>query len=178
MTDRTAPTAVRTPLGATAAGPTVLDRRRFLAAVAAGVTVAVAAPSSAASAATGPVTLDEFLTLSRLLTDVDDLDEEAGARYLAALRADGTHSAGLTRLVQVAVRSARPPRDFAALTATGVLREPAPAAAAQAALTSWYTGKVGDEVVTYLDALAWTTLADFAEPASECLGYAKWADRP
>ena len=163
--------------------PTRPTRREFLVGIASGAALVVAWPTAAATkltlptavglAPTGSVTLDEFMDLSRVLTDdVADLRDEVGAQYQAAL-----DPAALRRLVQATVRAANPPETFNDVLRSGALNDPVNAATAQQILTYWYTGLVGDHTADYLEALAWATLG-FAVPASTKIGFPKWEERP
>ena len=155
------------------------SRRSVVVSTAAVGGVLTAGPSRAVAARrAGPVTLDDFLELSELLTDdVADLPDEAGRVYLAALVGDPAHAGPLLRLVEAGVRAPDPPRTFAALVRRGALDEPADAATAQRILELWYSGLSDGRTVDYLEALAWTTL-DFPEPASTEIGFPKWERRP
>jgi D-sorbitol dehydrogenase-like protein len=137
-----------------------LGRRDFLRAL-----TLAAAGGAATGCATGaaaghaPVSLDEFLALSTLLTGVKDLDAEHGRLYLASL-------------------SATEARDLAVLARTRALDT----AVAAKIVECWYTGiydsPTGPRVATYIEALAWTTLG-FTKAPSVCgggVGY--WADAP
>lgn len=158
-------------------------RRELLAALAAGtLTVAAggiltSAPASAATR-TGPVTLAEFMELSRILTDREfSLDDEPGALYLAALVADPAFAAPLRQLVQDTVRAAREPSTFNEVVRSGALRSDAAARTAQQILVFWYSGLVNDRTADYLEALAWETLP-FPKPPSTPLGFSKWDEAP
>ncbi len=155
-------------------------RREVLVGIASGAALVVAWPLRSAEATkltgvapTGPVTLDEFMDLSEVLTDdVVSLRDEVGKQYLAAL-----DPAALRQLVQATVRRANPPQTFNDVLRSGALNDPVNAATAQQILTYWYTGLVGDRTADYLGALAWATL-EFAEPASTKIGFPKWEERP
>src|SRR5262245_15571426 len=160
-----------------------LTRREVLFGFASGAALVVAWPRSIAattifptpvgSVQSGPVTLDEFMELSQILTDdVAQLRDQVGAQYQAAL-----DPAALRRLVQATVRAPNPPRTFNDVLRSGALNDPVNAATAQQILTYWYTGLVGNRTADYLGALSWSTLG-FAEPASTKLGFPKWEERP
>jgi len=161
---------------------TGLTRREVLVGFATGAALAVAWPTGIAAAATlpaapdqaaGPVTLDEFMELSEILTDdVANLRDQVGAQYQAAL-----DPAALRRLVDATVRAPRPPKTFNDVLRSGALNDPVNAATTQQILTSWYSGLVGDRTADYLGALAWSTLG-FAVPASTKIGFPKWEERP
>lgn len=159
-----------------------LGRRRLLTGLAVGTAGATAtgllAAPAVAGTRTGPVTLDEFMDLSRILTDQRfSLDEEPGALYLASLVADPTFDAPLRALVQATVRRAREPRTFDEVLRSGALRSDAAARTAQQVLVLWYSGLVNGRTADYLGALAWETLP-FTEPPSTKIGFATWSERP
>ena len=160
-----------------------LNRRELLAALAAGtLTVASASvlTSTPARAATlpRPVTLDEFMELSRILTDNEfSLDDEPGALYLASLVADPAFNAPLRQLVQDTVRADREPKTFNDVVRSGALRTDAAAKTAQQILVLWYSGLVNDRTADYLEALAWESLP-FPKPPSTELGFSKWDEAP
>ena len=148
-------------------------RREVLVGIASSAVLVAVWPASFVEAATGSVTLDEFMDLSRVLTDdVANLRDEVGAKYQAAL-----DPAALRRLVQATVRARNPPDTFNDVLRSGALNDPVNAATAQQILTYWYTGLVGDRTADYLEALAWSTLG-FAVPASTKIGFPKWEERP
>ena len=149
-------------------------RREVLVGIASSAALVAVWPASFATAApTGSVTLDEFMDLSRVLTDdVANLRDEVGAQYQAAL-----DPAALRRLVQATVRAGNPPDTFNDVLRSGALNDPQNAATAQQILTYWYSGLVGDRTADYLEALAWSTLG-FAVPASTKIGFPKWEERP
>jgi Membrane bound FAD containing D-sorbitol dehydrogenase len=159
-------------------------RREVLVGIASGAALVAVWPASFEAATTltlpaavgapiGSVTLDEFMNLSRVLTDdVADLRDQVGAQYQAAL-----DPAALQRLVQATIRNANPPQTFNDVLHSGALDDPLNAATAQQILTYWYTGLVGGRTADYLEALAWETLG-FAVPASTKIGFPKWEERP
>jgi hypothetical protein len=157
-----------------------ITRREALVGIASSAALVVAWPNAVAAktltlrpAPIGSVTLDEFMDLSRVLTDdVANLRDEVGAQYRAAL-----DPVALQRLVKATVRAAKPPQTFNDVLRSGALNDPANAATAQQILTYWYTGLVGDRTADYLEALAWSTLP-FAVPASTEIGFPKWEERP
>jgi Membrane bound FAD containing D-sorbitol dehydrogenase len=158
-------------------------RRELLAALAAGtLTVASGAvlSSAPAIAATLPrtVTLDEFMELSRVLTDNEfSLDDEPGALYLTSMVADPEFNAPLRQLVQDTVRADREPRTFNDVLRSGALRRDDAARTAQQILVLWYSGLVDDRTADYLEALAWESLP-FPKPPSTELGFSKWDEAP
>ena len=165
------------------APPSHLRRRELLVALAAGtLTVAsggviTVAPASAATPA-GPVTLDEFMELSDILTDREfSLDDEPGAVYLASLVADPAFDAPLRQLVQDTARAQKMPSTFDEVVRSGALRSDAAARTAQQILVLWYSGLVNDRTADYLEALAWETLS-FPKPPSTPVGFSKWDEAP
>jgi hypothetical protein len=158
-------------------------RREVLVGLSAGlvpVTTAglVTGSPAAATTAAGPVTLDDFMRLSRMLTDdVAGLDDEPGALYLASLRSDPTFSGPLRQLVRDTVRQDRPPDTFNEVLASGALDANAAALTAQQILVLWYSGLVDDRTADFVEALAWTTLS-FPKPPSTKLGFPKWDEAP
>ncbi|MFC6288157.1 sugar dehydrogenase complex small subunit [Nocardioides sp. GCM10027113] len=155
-----------------------LTRRGLLAGLATVTAGGLLIEPAGARARPGPVTLDEFMELSRILTDNEfSLDEGPGARYLASLKADPAFRAPLRGLVQDTVRRAREPSTFDEVLRAGALRTDAAARTAQQVLVLWYSGLVDGRTADYLEALAWQTLP-FAEPASTKLGFPKWDEAP
>jgi Membrane bound FAD containing D-sorbitol dehydrogenase len=159
------------------------NRRELLAGLAAGtLTVAsgavlTSAPASAATLAR-PVTLDEFMDLSRILTDREfSLDDQPGALYLASLVANPTYNAPLRQLVQDTVRAAREPNTFNEVVRSGALLSDPAAETARQILVLWYSGLVDDRTADYLEALAWESLP-FPKPPSTELGFSKWDEAP
>jgi hypothetical protein len=135
-------------------------------------------PAGAATTRTGPVTLDEFMDLSRILTDNEfSLDDEPGALYLASLVADPAFDAALRQLVQDTVRANQQPKTFNDVLRSGALRSDAAATTAQQILVLWYSGLVNGRTADYLEALAWESLP-FPKPPSTELGFSKWDEAP
>lgn len=124
------------------------------------------------------LSLEEFLTLSTGLTGVANLDPELGQIYLQSLNT--THgAAALTDLYTTAglpTAENSPPVDLPA----GVTAE-APQRALAATITKlWYSGiypnAAGEATVaTYVDALAWKTLA-FTKPKTICGEPGFWSE--
>ncbi|HEU5454737.1 MAG TPA: sugar dehydrogenase complex small subunit [Nocardioides sp.] len=133
-----------------------------------------------ATTSTGPVTLDEFMDLSDILTDNEfSLRDEVGSQYLVALNADPAHAGPLRQLVQDTVRAEEEPDTFDAVLRSGALDTEAAAATAQQILAYWYSGLIAgrEDAVDYVEALAWETL-EFTEPRTEKVGFPKWEDMP
>ncbi len=155
--------------------PPLVPTRRQIFAMAGGGALVAALPSVAEAVTTGPVTLDEFMELSKALTDNEfSLRDEVGAQYQAAL-----DPADLKKLVQATVR-AGDPKTFNAILASGALDDPTNAATAQQVLVYWYSGLVGDRTADYLEALAWESLrdGDLAVVSSTPLGFPDWEEKP
>ncbi|HEU4338021.1 MAG TPA: sugar dehydrogenase complex small subunit [Nocardioides sp.] len=161
----------------------VASRRELLVGLAGGTlavtgTDLVSPPPARAAARTGRVTLDEFMELSKILTDGEfSLDDEPGALYLASLTNDPELKEPLQRLVQDTVRADREPSTFNDVVRSGALRTEEAAKTAQRILVLWYSGLVDDRTADYLEALAWQSLP-FAEPPSTELGFPKWDEAP
>jgi Membrane bound FAD containing D-sorbitol dehydrogenase len=159
-------------------------RRRFLrvlALAAAGGAMTACATRVTTGAGAAPVTLDDFLALSALLTGVKDLNAEHGRLYLASLtRAEARQLAAVT--ARSGLRGAAPPATLEALVRTGALDTAAARRVTATIVECWYTGVYaspsGPRVATYLEALAWSTLG-FTKPPTVCgggMGY--WAEAP
>lgn len=133
-----------------------------------------------ATTSTGPVTLDEFMDLSDILTDNEfSLRDEVGSQYFEALNADPAHAGTLRQLVQDTVRAEEEPDTFADVLDSGALDSDAAAATAQQVLAYWYSGLIEgrEDAIDYVEALAWETL-EFTEPRTEKVGFPKWEDQP
>jgi len=132
--------------------------------------------------AAGTVTLNQFLSLSSLLTGVSGLDPDLGKTYLGGLELKPGSSAALMALVQRSgIASPTPPKTLAQLTATGVFSDQAMRGAVDKILEYWFTGTYdtpsGPRVATYAGALAWTT--SYTKAMSLCGGVTGyWAERP
>jgi hypothetical protein len=159
-------------------------RRRFLrllALAAAGSAATACATRATVGAHVAPVTLDDFMALSALLTGVPDLDAEHGRLYLASLtRAEARQLAMVT--ARAGLHGAAPAATLEALVRTGALDTAAARRVTATIVECWYTGVYaspsGPRVATYLGALAWTTLG-FTKPPGVCGGgVGFWADAP
>lgn len=119
--------------------------------------------------------LTEFLALSALLTGVANLSPTLGQTYLQSVQAGGEAELTVAQLIaQAGFGSATPPDSMAALEATGLFAQEPARQLADKITEMWYTGiyttDQGEEAVaTYVDALAWQTLA-FTKPMTIC-GY-------
>lgn len=159
------------------------SRRDLLAGIAVGTAAVTAggvltSPPASARTRTGPVTLDEFMDLSRILTDNEfSLEDEPGALYLASLVNAPAFDTPLRALVQATVRADRAPTTFSQVLRRGALASDAVARTAQQILVLWYSGLVNGRTADYLEALAWESLP-FAVPPSTKLGFPKWNEAP
>ena len=141
-----------------------------------------ATPVAGAAAPAQSPELQRFLALSTLLTGYDQLDQDAGQRYLAALQTPPSGGMTLDQLYQATgFGGSTPPASYDALAATGALNQPAAKATAAAIAAYWYTGQVaatGETVVTYRDALGWEALK-FTRAPGMCGGaFGFWSAAP
>ena len=146
-------------------------RRQVLVGLA-GSAVLVALDPTSVLSATRPVTLSEFMELSRALTDNEfGLRDQVGKQYLAAI-----DPVALRKLVN----ATKGKRTFNEILRSGALNDNGNALTAQLILTYWYSGLVNDKTADYLEALAWESLVDddLAVVSSEPYGFPKWEDRP
>jgi fructose 5-dehydrogenase small subunit len=127
--------------------------------------------------------LDEFMTLSRLLTGAADLSRDLGRIYLGSLEGGSDGDAALVTLWgEVGFREAAPPRSIQQLAETGVFKRENLDKTAKAILKFWYTGiyetENGPKVAEYTDTLAWRAVGYTTAP-SNCGGPTGfWADPP
>ncbi len=127
--------------------------------------------------------LDEFMTLSRVLTGAEDLSRGLGETYLASLELDPNGATGLMTLWNGAgFQGTAPPNAIRELTEAGVFAHENLAKTAKAILRLWYTGiyetKDGPKAAEYTDTLAWRAVGYTAAP-SNCGGTTGfWADPP
>jgi D-sorbitol dehydrogenase-like protein len=161
-----------------------VGRRDFLRALtlaAAGGAAAGCATRTAAGVSHAPVSLDEFMALSTLLTGVKDLKTEHGRLYLTSLSAAAARDLAVL-YDRAGFRSAAPPATLDALARTGALETSAARAVTAKIVECWYTGvydsPAGPRVATYLEALAWTTLGFTKAPSICGGGVGFWADAP
>lgn len=126
-------------------------------------------------AAGGDLPLAEFLALSAVLTGVANLSPDLGRVYLQSLQANTAFQVTVADLYeQAGFRSDAPPTTVAALASAGLFDQETTRALVDRIIELWYTGiytnEAGEEAVaTYVDALAWQTLA-FTKPTTIC-GY-------
>lgn len=140
---------------------------------------------TAAPAAPGGLGLEEFLTLSAVLTGFprERLSPELGRIYLESLQARPDGQVRLADLyAQAGFRSSAPPASVEQLAATGLFDREPPRALADAIVVCWYTGLYErggrPAVATFADALAWQALGYAAAPGS-CQGaVGSWAEAP
>lgn len=119
--------------------------------------------------------LAQFLALSAVLTGVPTLNPELGRIYLQSLQTNPDLLVSVPELYeQAGFRTDTPPPTIAMLEETGLFAQEAIRTLADRIIELWYTGvytnEQGEErVATYVDALAWRTLA-FTKPTTIC-GY-------
>ena len=127
--------------------------------------------------------LDEFMTLSRLLTGAASLSRDLGKIYLDSLKEGSDGDAGLMTLWdEVGFREAAPPESIQQLAEAGVFKRENLDKTAKAILKFWYTGIYetgnGPKVAEYTDTLAWRAVGYTTAP-SNCGGPTGfWADPP
>lgn len=122
----------------------------------------------------GGLPLEQFLALSTVLTGVANLSPVLGAVYLQSLQASTEFTVTVADLYQQAGFSPESSPTLEALQANGLFTEEATRKLLSKITQLWYTGiytnEEGEEIVaTYVDALAWQTLA-FTKPTTIC-GY-------
>lgn len=139
------------------------------------------ADGTAAPAAEGSISLDEFMQFSSLLTGVDNLDPNLGRIYLDALQSSTQQGPTLAEVYGAASSGSNPPQDVEALGSAGFFDQEGVGALADQIITMWYTGvyQIGDEVrvATFVDALAWKVLT-FTKPLTICAQFGFWAEEP
>ncbi len=143
----------------------LLARRDFLlAGLAAAIAAAGAGGFPAGLYAASSISVEQFIALSRTLTETSNLDPDA-ARTLLGAFIDTGHEGDLATLIA----------DPASASGKG-------AALANAIVAAWYSGvcnaKSGQAVATYDQALMWNAMT-FTKPLGECggdTGY--WSDPP
>lgn len=159
-------------------------RRRFIGL--AGASWAVMVLPGVAGALPAGLDIDRFMTLSRLLTGVDEPGgTDLGRLYLTALQFQPERAAGLARLWQSGgFDGAAPPRTLADLARRGVFNDPLLARLADDITRMWYAGLYPDgdgrsRVATYPGALAWRTLGYRPAGPGTCGGaFGHWSDMP
>ena len=151
----------------------MIVRRKVLIGVASSAVLLVAPPVVLGQS--GPVTLSEFMELSRILTDNEfSLRDQVGAQYQVALDA-----AALQKLVNATVRRPNEPQNFNDVLRSGALNDLQNAQTTQQILTFWYSGLVNGRTADFIEALAWLTLEpNDTKPPSEKIGFGEWSRRP
>jgi hypothetical protein len=145
------------------------------------ISVSVAASESPNPAQA--MSLDDFVSLSRVLTGTNDLGREVAEIYLRYLTAGADGSEELTALWNaVDVGRLPPPQSLRELVEAGVFTHKNFDNTARAILKLWYTGRYeGDGVpklAEYTDTLAWRAVGYTVAP-SNCGGsIGFWADPP
>lgn len=136
-----------------------LSRRAFLAAA---LVPALTRPGLSAQA---PVSLDEFVSLSRRLLSRTAVDRDLAATYLKALLADPVRAAQLTRLARN----------------TGRAATPAHVALEDTIIESWYTGiytlNGEPRLATHTGALMWGALG-MPAPGTCAGAFGAWSRPP
>ena len=132
-------------------------------------------PATLPAAPSDDLPIDQFLALSAVLTGVPTLNPDLGRIYLQSLQASPDFTVTVTELYeQAGFRTDAPPPTIATLESAGLFAQEATRTLADRIIDLWYTGVYtnteGEETVaTYVDALAWQTLA-FTKPTTIC-GY-------
>jgi len=124
--------------------------------------------------------LTAFLTLSAVLTGVDQLDATVGRVYLAALQASDGVAINTLYTQAGFTQSTVPTMDD--LVAAGLFADEALRTRTDQIIEMWYTGKTTDDagnpvVVTYTEALAWQVLT-FTKATTLCGSPNFWAEPP
>jgi hypothetical protein len=131
----------------------------------------------------GVLALDDFLTLSAVLTGVENLNPLLGAVYLQSLHASSQLGATPAELFEQAGFAAGAPAPTVEdLEASGLFAQEAMRTLADKITEYWYTGVYdtpdGEEAVaTFVDALAWQTLR-FTKPPTICGAPDFWTEPP
>ena len=150
-----------------------------------GVASLVRMPATASEAenAAQPMGVDEFVTLSRVLTGAKGLSRELAEIYLRYLAAGAGGNEELAALWNAAgLGGGRPHQDLRELVEAGVFTHKDLDNAAKAVLKLWYTGRYQPDGVSklaeYTDTLAWRAVG-YAMAPSNCGGsMGFWADPP
>jgi hypothetical protein len=131
----------------------------------------------------GALALDDFLTLSSVLTGVDNLNPLIGAVYLQSLHASSQFEVTPAALYEQAGFAAdAPPPTIEDLEASGLFDQEAMRQLADKITEYWYTGVYDTEegeqaVATFVDALAWQAL-HFTKPPTICGAPDFWTRPP
>jgi hypothetical protein len=127
--------------------------------------------------------LEDFLTLSSVLTGVEELDPQVGSVYLQSLEASDQFEVSLSDLYQQAgFGRGTQPGTVAQLEANGLFEQESTRKLADKIIEYWYTGVYesaqGEQAVaTFVDVLAWRTLR-FTKPQTICGAPGFWAEPP
>jgi hypothetical protein len=130
-----------------------------------------------------PPGLAEFLAVSALLTGVENLDPAVGRLYLQSINESSDLAVSFPDwLAQAQSGRSTLPATLAELEESGIFEEEATRKVADKITEYWYTGVYttaqGEQAVaTYVDALAWKTLA-FTKAMSVCGSYRFWTEPP
>ena len=129
----------------------------------------------------GAISLDQFMQLSTQLTGVENLDLGLGQIYLQALQAGAQGGSSLADVYSAASSGSNMPQDVETLQQSGFFDQDAVGELADSILEMWYTGVYQidgeDYVATFVDALAWKTLA-FTKPPTICGHFGFWSEEP
>lgn len=132
-------------------------------------------PATPSAAPNDDLPLAQFLALSAVLTGVPTLNPELGRIYLQSLQASSDFTVTVQELYeQAGFHANAPPPTIGMLESADLFTQEATRALVDRIIELWYTGVYtnaqGEETVaTYVDALAWQTLA-FTKPTTIC-GY-------
>lgn len=137
---------------------------------------------AATPAAPGALSLDAFLQMSSVLTGVPNLDPLVGQVYLSNLEQGGQFEMTPAELYERAGFGGNASPTIAEVEQSGLFADEAARDLADQIISYWYTGIVivGEDeqrVATFVDALAWKTLA-FTKPLTICAHPFVWAERP
>jgi hypothetical protein len=146
---------------------------------------ATATTAASPSGATGAVSLDQFMQMSRVLTAFPDLnDTTIGQLYLDSLTAQRQLGGRLGALYTAGNFGGATPTSIADLTARGVYDDEGLATLADTITSYWYSGiylSGPDQptVATYTNAVAWQTLGYRPAGPSSCGGaFGYWNNAP
>jgi hypothetical protein len=133
--------------------------------------------------ATEGLPLTDFLALSALLTGVDELNPQLGSVYLQSLQASTQFEVTLAELYrQAGFGTGTRATTIEELETNGLFAQEPTRKLANKIIEYWYTGiydtAEGEQAVaTFVDALAWQTLA-FTKPLTICGVPDFWAQPP
>jgi hypothetical protein len=126
--------------------------------------------------------LEQFLTLSAILTGISNLNPVLGRVYMQSLQGAADFELSLPELFeQAGFASGGAPEDIGALEASGFFDDESTRTLADAIIERWYTGvyqqAAENRVATFVDSLAWKAL-DFTKPPTICGAPGFWAEAP